>query len=454
MRYILMHKNIKVLSFELSSNNYINKAIEIFNYEHLPFATDRDINLNQKAIGEWWSDRSIPVSRDDYSNIKSKLPNDNSLSLVVKSHALSLNDQYWIKKEIEDIDYDDVSFFTNKYSNDIGDIIIGIKESGDIDYYSPDSTSNGNLKKRWKTIDGKNYLLKAGSKPYQYEIFNEIIASKIMDILGIEHVEYSFVIDNNHIYCASPNFISYNEDYVTAYQLRYSKKQRNDISLYNHLLSIYKSLNIPNSEKVINQMLFIDYLVGNTDRHLNNFGVIRDAKSLEFLRAAPIYDTGSCLGYDLSDDELKHAYNIEWKPFQSQKNKDQLQLISDYSWLDVDALKSIPKEIDRLLDHYKNYISITRKQAILEFIVKRINNILHKIGLDERIDYTSIELSPFEKKIINIIKKNGNELDDLKTLEKETGYSYITIYRAISSLAQKGILQRIGSRKTGYWKLS
>ena len=301
--YILMHKNIKVLSFELSSNNYIGKIFEIYDKRHLPFSTDRDISLNQKAISQWWVERSIPLTRDDYANIRDNLPYDNSLSLVVKSHALSLNDQYWIKREDEDIDYDDISFFSNKYSNDIGDIIIGIKNSGDINYYSPDSTLSGNLKKRWKNIDGKNYLLKAGSKPNQYEIFNEIIASKVMDILNIDHVNYSFVIDGDHIYCASTNFISYNEDFVTAYQLRYSKKQRNDISLYSHLLSIYKSINIPNYQKVLEQMLFIDYLLGNNDRHLNNFGVIRDAKTLEFLRSAPIYDTGSCLGYDLTDDE-------------------------------------------------------------------------------------------------------------------------------------------------------
>ena len=79
------------------------------------------------------------------------------------------------QKEDEDISYEDISFFSNDFSNDIGDILIGIKDSDKISYYSPDSTSNGNLKKRWKNINGVKYLLKAGSKPHQYEIFNEII---------------------------------------------------------------------------------------------------------------------------------------------------------------------------------------------------------------------------------------------------------------------------------------
>ena len=453
MMYILMHKNVEVLSFELSSKNYIDKIIDIYNMEHLPFSTSKDIKLNQKTINEWWLDRSIPVSRDDYSNITNNLPNDSSLSLVVKSHALSLNDQYWIKKDNEKIDYDDISFFSNKYSTDVGDIIVGIKNSGNgINYYSPDSTSNGNLKKRWQNINGKNYLLKAGSRPNQYEIFNEIIASKVMSMLNIEHVDYKFVVDNNHIYCASLNFISYNEDFVTAYQLKNSKKQRNDISLYNHLLSIYKDIGIYNYQLVIDQMLFVDYILGNTDRHLNNFGVIRDAKTLEFLRAAPIYDTGSCLGFNLTDEEFKHEYNIEWKPFQSNKYPNQLKIISNYSWLDIDALKSIPKEVDKLLGHYSAYINVSRRETIIEFLVKRINDVLGILN-EAEIKYVSSELSLLERSVINYIKSRNNELYDLKDLEKETGYSYITIYRTVSSLTEKGILIRVGSRKTGYWRL-
>ena len=454
MPYILMHKDIKVMCFELTPANRIGKILEIYDFEHLPFSTKTDIRTSQKAIAEWWSDRSIPVSRDDYFNIQKALPGDTSMSLVVKARALSLNDQYWIKREDEELDYDDVSLFTNKYSNDIGDVIIGIKDSGDVNYYSPDSTSNGNLKKRWKSIEGKNYLLKAGSGSTQYEIFNEIIASKIMDMLGIEHVKYELVIDHDHIYCASSNFVSYNEDFVTAYQLRASQKQKNDASLYAHILSVCEALGVPNYKLKMNQMLFVDYLVGNVDRHLNNFGVLRDAKTLEFLRVAPIYDTGSCLGFDMSDQMLSQLSSLDWKPFQSHKIKDQLMLIDDYSWLDVDALKSIPKEIDSLMLKFEVYLSTSRRSAILDFLVRRINNILQTLGIAETITYITKAMTPLEKIIIDYFKKHNGELHDLKPLLQETGYAYITVYRVLSKLVEKGIIKRTGSKKTGYWMLA
>ena len=448
-----MHKNIKVLKFELSQANTIKRIIEIYDMRHLPFSTDRDIKINHAAIKEWWTDRCIPVTRDDYANLKAALPDDDALSLMVKSRALSLDDQYWIKQEDETIDYDDVSFFSNRFSNDVGDVMVGIKNSADMNYYSPDSTSNGNLKKRWKIINGKTYLLKAGSKPFQYEIFNEIIASKVMEMLHIEHVDYEFVVDGGQIYCACPNFISYNEDLVTAYQLRNSRRQKNDASLYTHLLSVYESLNLPDYKKKLNQMLFVDYLLANVDRHLNNFGVIRDAKTLEFLRVAPIYDTGSCLGFDISDEQQRNLHDEDWKPFKSGKHKSQLDLIDDYSWLDLEALKSIPREADNILRSFQDHISERRRDTTLALIVKRINSVLAQLGNNDVIAYNPNPLTQLEKRIISFIELNGRELRDLQALAGFIGCAYITAYRAISDLTKKGVLVRVGSKKTGYWTL-
>ena len=201
-------------------------------------------------------------------------------------------------------------------------------------------------------------------------------------------------------------------------------------------------------------MLFIDYLLGNEDRHLNNFGVIRDAKTLKFLRVAPIYDTGSCLGYDLTDDELNRLYSIEWKPFMTQHIRNQLDLIDDFSWLDKDILKSIPREIDNLLKKYETYISPSRRNAINSFISRRINNIFNYLKVNERVDdaLSLNSLSILEEEIIKYIKRNG-KLVDLDPLIKKTGNAYITIYRAVSRLTKAGLIKRVGARKTGYWIL-
>ena len=447
MEFILMHKDVEVAKINLDENNAVKTIVMIYRQNHLPFSAD-----NIFSFREWWNDRSIPLTRDDYQNIRNNLPHDNSFSLVVKSHALSLTDQYWIKREGEEIRYDDISFFSNAFSNDIGDILLGEQLKGKPSYYSPDSTSIGNLKKRWKIIEGKRYLLKSGTKPYHFEVMNEIIASKIMNVLGIDHVEYELYHEGKNIFCRSLDFISYNEDFISAYQLKNSKKKRNDISLYDHLLSVLEDIKIPNYKTKINQMLFVDYLIGNVDRHLNNFGVIRDAKTLEFTRFAPIFDSGSSLGFDVADDELNKLVHVEWMPFKSQKNQDQLSLIDDYSWLNLDALQSVPQLIDQFLKSYECYLPSNRRQAVLNFLIKRINYIYRYLKVDKEVSLRSVDLTCLEEDILQRVY-NNNKLIDLEFLANEYDVAYITIYRAVSSLVKKGLLKRTGSRKNGYWIL-
>ena len=43
-------------------------------------------------------------------------------------------------------------------------------------------------------------------------------------------------------------------------------------------------------------MLVLDYLIVNEDRHLNNFGLIRNAVTPEWIGAAPLYDNGNLIG--------------------------------------------------------------------------------------------------------------------------------------------------------------
>ena len=43
----------------------------------------------------------------------------------------------------------------------------------------------------------------------------------------------------------------------------------------------------------LDYMLFMDFIISNTDRHWNNFGIIRDAETLKFKRLAPIFDSGN-----------------------------------------------------------------------------------------------------------------------------------------------------------------
>ena len=78
-----------------------------------------------------------------------------------------------------------------------------------------------------------------------------------------------------------------------------------------------EALGIPDVVQFLDRMLVLDYIIANEDRHLNNFGAIRNAETLEWLGMAPIYDSGSSLGYDKVAAEIRRGQNIFCKPFKT-----------------------------------------------------------------------------------------------------------------------------------------
>ena len=89
-------------------------------------------------------------------------------------------------------------------------------------------------------------------------------------------------------------------------------------------------------------MLTIDYLIANTDRHLNNFGAIRNADTLEWIGMAPIFDSGTSLWCEQLIDHNPS------KPFKT-NHKQQIKLVTDFSWLDFTKLNDFLKESNELL---------------------------------------------------------------------------------------------------------
>ena len=67
----------------------------------------------------------------------------------------------------------------------------------------------------------------------------------------------------------------------------------------------------------MNRMIVVDYIIANEDRHLNNFGLVREAESLKWLGAAPIFDSGSSFGYDKLPFEILSGKHITCKPFKN-----------------------------------------------------------------------------------------------------------------------------------------
>jgi hypothetical protein len=219
----------------------------------------------------------------------------NSQMLLTKCLGLSLSDHYWVRPVGNDMTWKSVNFFDNDFSDDIGDVLFGTTvKSISFDYSSPDNTSDGNLQKRWKIIDGKRCLFKSGSKPYRQQPFNEVIASAILDKLGIDHIPYTLMWIADKPYSACENFVTKHTELISAARLLQIRPKENNENEYLHVVNICKELGI-DIVPMLDRMIVFDYIIANEDRHFGNFGFLVDSHSNQIIAPAPLFDHGNSL---------------------------------------------------------------------------------------------------------------------------------------------------------------
>ena len=377
LRYILMHKNIAVADIDIDETlGGISKIRGIISEEHLPVGVVRMQRQNETidrfAFNQWWTGRSIPASRMGLSDMLDTLGIASSNLLLTKCLGLSLSDHYWIRPYESNMLWEDVNFFDNDFSDDIGDLLFGtnVKNSG-FDLSSPDNTSDGNLKKRWKIIDGKRCLLKSGSNPYSQQTFNEVIASKIMNRLGIDHVPYSITWINDEPYSVCEDFVTKDTELISAWRVLQLRTKANHESEYLHYVNICRELGI-DIVSSLDKMIVLDYIIANEDRHFNNFGLLRDANTLEWIGAAPIFDSGTSLWYDRLTSRIP-INGVNCKPFKK-THGEQLKLVSSLEWFEASKLDGIEDEILEVFsdDKAAQYIDTERAKTIAAEVRNRI----------------------------------------------------------------------------------
>ena len=379
MKCTLMHKRIAVADIELDdTTGFVQKVSTIYAPGHLPVGVAVRKGLaDRAALNDWWTDRSIPASRSGIREALETLDISSTKMLLVRCYGLSLSDQYWICPEGSKLTWGKINFFDNSFSDDIGDVLFGVdKKANALDFSSPDNTSDGNLKKRWKVIDGKRCLVKGGSNPFRQQPFNEVIAAGIMKRLSIPHVSYTVTWNQGAPYSICEDFVGRDTELVTAWRIILTKKKDNSTSVYQHFVNCCEALGVNNIVPFLDRMIVLDYIIANEDRHLNNFGLLRNAETLEWLGAAPIYDSGSSLGYDKVAAQIRSGQDVVCKPFKKH-HAEQLSLVSSFDWINFDRLSDVKDLIIQTLsaDGAKEYMDESRVSMIAEATEGRIHNL-------------------------------------------------------------------------------
>jgi len=373
MIYTLMHRAIPVMDIELDEiTGGITGLGDILNQKHIPVGIKILKNtVDRASLNKWWINRSIPASRSGIREALEAMKLSSTQMLLIKCFGLSLSDQYWVCPKESQLEWSKVNFFNNTFSEDVGNVLFGrIPDNADLDLMSPDNTSDGQLKKKWIIADGKRCLVKGGSAPAYQEPLNEVLATAMMRrIKTIPYVPYKLIWDDNLPYSVCEDFITPQTELVSAWHILQTKKKENHISWYQHYVDCCEELGIPHVRESLDRMLTIDFLISNTDRHFNNFGAVRDAETLEWIGAAPVFDCGTSIWHNQATHMIISANDVLSKPFRS-KHTDQIRLVTNFDWLDLSVLHGLDEEYAEILSS-SPYIDVQRRDVLCRALKKR-----------------------------------------------------------------------------------
>lgn len=187
--------------------------------------------------------------------------------------------------------------------------------------YRHSSGTAGSFLKAYSDLDGVKRYYKlsaydASAGIVGHESVNEIIADRLLTILGIEHVAYcliyaDIVVDDTPLttyVCCSEDFKKPGErkQPFDEYYQQLRKRAETPMEFCQRL----------GWQDRIDAMLLTDYLILNRDRHGANIEVLKDASG-RHPRLAPLYDHGLSLMFSCRTDEEFEKYDVlEDRPVQ------------------------------------------------------------------------------------------------------------------------------------------
>ncbi|MCR4874709.1 MAG: hypothetical protein K5923_03070 [Clostridia bacterium] len=292
-------KDMLLLSKDTIIAKYINNKLEIVNYDLLPMYLQRNGDFEL-----WLESRAVDPHRATSRFIKKalRLEEKDDLATVIKVNAVTITDTYWVKQIDSNLTYKDVvyneDFYTQvaakSYSN------LAYTGSGDSLNYllytnklsrTPEATNIGSYEKCWKFQNGNWWIFKKGDR---FQRFSELFIYYLGIELGFNMAKYSKTKDgvktrdftNNNEYNFEPAFSLLGDND----SLEYAIERLQQIA--------------PQAIPEYVNMIYLDALVRNFDRHTFNFGLLRNPNTGEIISLAPNFDNNNALissGYEWSN---------------------------------------------------------------------------------------------------------------------------------------------------------
>lgn len=268
--YVIMHKDRRVAKIDETGHCKIYyKSFMPYNL-YLEEENDIDALINNITNFNYWcATRVLTLDRKYAKEILNSIGMLQAITdrerakIALTYRCASLTDVFWVKRGKEHITFDDMNLYDNHLDNTFIDIALrGKQYTVQNEYLARDLATNGCFPKAWQRVKGGFRLLKDGGID---AVERELLASQICRCFQVSQVLYEEDYFDGEKVSVSDNITSKEYAIVSmeAFEI-YSQNHDRDTKKY--ILSLdkhnYYMMNI------------IDYLVGNTDRHWGNWGVL------------------------------------------------------------------------------------------------------------------------------------------------------------------------------------
>ncbi len=309
MIYELRHFDTVVLKFSVVDDSNEPNLKVVWVDEDNRALLPLDLELSDEGVYKWLKHRTIPSNRAFVRNFLSKcgLNLNRPMNIIKVSKGLSLNDCYWIVEEGFEGTYEKYNLYDNRFSQILASIAFtGYGSSVRTSLMSsPEFTTNGMLPKCWRRITGKVYLYKGGTTGASntgMEPYSEYYAAQVAKAMGINAVAYNLSKWKGELCSYCELFTSKHYSFIPVGRIVKTGGMQAVRSYYEMLGSEFV--------EALNNMIVLDALIFNTDRHYGNFGFLVDNKTNKIVSPAPLFDHGNSLFNFAGKDDLESSERL------------------------------------------------------------------------------------------------------------------------------------------------
>ncbi len=285
--YLLMNKNSRLLRFSVALDEFSQSHCEEIERYGLPLPP------SFSTIHDW-------VDRRNYVKHKAHLQRwlrewqlDTLRGFIDITHALGLNDTLWVRKADENLTWEQVSLYTNKFTDVAAQTAFtrGLQVLK-LSSTSPEFTSEGSFAKCWiRDKSGCIQLYKMGTEGLAnagLEPYSEYYASQLSRLICRSALEYDLHRFKGHLVSSCCMFTDEDNGFVPVYKYLDSGRSY-------RLAEILAFMEQLGFGEEFRDMIVLDAVILNPDRHLGNFGFIVDNETFKVKRFAPVFDHNMAL---------------------------------------------------------------------------------------------------------------------------------------------------------------